>query len=198
MNATTFRVNGPYCSPNNLAFLVSRALPILLALAMLGIRHASSGEGLFRLRAAWRDSLRWLCLVAMVPLIWALYWTGSRGAEVAMPVVLCVFLVFEVRRWVALLAVAGAGALGIALFWPRILGFLGEAGHGLLSERLLLWKAALLIIRDHPSLWEKERANGGKEHRCASGGARGSGGFTTRLASRFQVEGGLPLYQSRN
>ena len=59
------------------------------------------------------------------------------------------FLVFEVRRWVALLAVAGAGALSVALFWSRILGFLGEAGHCLLSERLLLWKAALLIIRDH-------------------------------------------------
>ena len=86
VNATTFRVNGPYGSPNNLAFLVSRALPILLALGMLG---SSSGEGLFRLRAAWYDLLRWLSLVVMVPLIWALYGTDLRGAEVAMVVLLC-------------------------------------------------------------------------------------------------------------
>lgn len=148
VNATTFRVNGPYGSPNNLAFLLERALSILLALALLGVRRPSTA-GASSQPPAWRDPLRWICLVVMVPLVWALYWTGSRGAEAALLVVLFLFFLFEIRHWGAILAVAGVSGLGIALFWSRILGFLSGAGHGLLSERLLLWKAALLIIRDH-------------------------------------------------
>ncbi|HLV99367.1 MAG TPA: O-antigen ligase family protein [Ktedonobacterales bacterium] len=139
-NVTTFRVDGPYGSPNNLAFLVSRTLPILLALALLGWRRVPS---------AWRDPLRWCCLLALVPLAWALYWTGSRGAEAALLALLCIFFVYKVRRPLALLALAGAGVLALALFWSRLLQLLSAAGHGLISERLLLWTAALLIIRDH-------------------------------------------------
>jgi O-antigen ligase len=147
VDATTFRVNGPYGSPNNLAFLLDRALPILLALTFLGVRRPAADAS--QEPPAWRDPLRWICLGAMIPLVWALYWTGSRGAEVALLGVLFLYFIFEVRHWGAILAVAGAGVLCVALFWSRILQLFNEAGHGLLSERFLLWKAALLIIRDH-------------------------------------------------
>ena len=151
VNAATFRVNGPYGNPNNLAFLLDRALPILLALALLGIWRRPDAEASPH-QSSWRDPLRWMCLLAMIPLIWALYWTGSRGAEVALLVALFLFFAFEVRRWGAILAVGGTSLLGIALFWSRLLQILHATGHGLFSERLLLWKAALLIIRDHPLL----------------------------------------------
>ncbi len=145
-NATTFRVNGPYGSPNNLAFLVSRAIPILLALALLG----GGTAGVVARPPAWRDPLRWCCLLAIVPLAWALYWTGSRGAEVALVALLCAVIVYKVRhRWIAMLALAGAGVGILALFGARLLQLLSAAGHGLLSERLLLWASALLMIRDH-------------------------------------------------
>lgn len=148
VGATTFRVNGPYANPNNLAFLLDRALPILLALALLGVWRRPAADASPQ-RPSWRDPLRWICLVAMIPLVWALYWTGSRGADAALLVVLFLFFMFEVRRWGAILAVAGTCVLGVALFWSRILQLFNATGHGLLSERLLLWKAALLIIRDH-------------------------------------------------
>ncbi|HEU5198869.1 MAG TPA: O-antigen ligase family protein, partial [Ktedonobacterales bacterium] len=151
VNAATFRVNGPYGNPNNLAFLLDRALPILLALALLGVWRRPDAEASLQ-QSSWRDPLRWMCLLAMVPLIWALYWTGSRGAEVALLVVLFLFFVFEVRRWGAILAVGGTVLLGVTLFWSRLLQILHATGHGVFSERLLLWKAALLMIRDHPLL----------------------------------------------
>ena len=151
VDAATFRVNGPYGNPNNLAFLLDRVLPILLALALLGVWRRPDTEASPQ-QSAWRDPLRWICLVAMMPLIWALYWTGSRGAEVALLVVLFMFFMFEVRHRGAILALGGTGLLSIALFWPRILQLLHATGHGLFSERLLLWKAGLLIIRDHPLL----------------------------------------------
>jgi O-antigen ligase len=147
VDAHTFRINGPYGSPNNLAFLIDRTLPLLLALTFIGVFRRR--EHHTALRPAWRDPLRWLCLALMLPLLWALYWTGSRGAELALLVVCFLLVVFEVRSWVIPLILLGAGGVGVGLFWGRIVRTLNGAGHGILSERFLLWKAGLLIIRDH-------------------------------------------------
>jgi O-antigen ligase len=152
VDAATFRVNGPYGNPNNLAFLLDRVLPILLALALLGFCRRRPDAEASPQPPSWRDPLRWICLLAMLPLLWALYWSGSRGAEVALLVVLFLFFAFEVRRWGAILAVGGTVLLGVALFWSRLLQLLYATGHGVFSERLLLWNAAFLIIRDHPLL----------------------------------------------
>ncbi len=148
VDATTFRVNGPYGSPNNLAFLLDRTLPILLALALVGLVRRP-GDGARAFRIPWRDPLRWTCLVLMIPLFWALYWTGSRGAEVALAVVFSLLFIFEIRNWIVLMVVVGVGGAGAFLLRSRLLGFLDASGHGILSERLLLWKAGLLMIRDH-------------------------------------------------
>lgn len=148
VDATTFRVNGPYGSPNNLAFLLDRALPILLALACIGIMRRQYHHTGLPARL-WSDPLRWVCLVSMVPLCWALSWTGSRGAALALAAVFILFLFFEIRHWFVWASIAVAGAGAAALLPTRLIGALDMAGHGILSERLLLWKAGLLMIRDH-------------------------------------------------
>jgi O-antigen ligase len=148
INATTFRVDGPYNGPNNLAFLLDRTIPILLAMAFLEVLHRPA-DGSASQPPAWRDPLRWVCLVLLIPLVWALYWTDSRGAEVAVLVVALCFFILEVRRWVVALVIGGVGILGVGVFWHRIMAFLNEPSHAALSQRLYIWKAGLLIIRDH-------------------------------------------------
>ncbi len=148
VNATTFRIEGPYTDPNNLAFLFDRTIPILLAVAFLGVLRRPADDPASRL-PVWRDTLRWVCLALLVPLVWALYWTDSRGAEVAVLLVALCFLVFEVRRWVVAVVIVVIGILGGVLFRSRIIAFLNESSHAALSQRLYLWKAGLLIIRDH-------------------------------------------------
>ncbi|MDQ2902506.1 MAG: O-antigen ligase family protein [Chloroflexota bacterium] len=146
VSTTTFRVDGPYPGPNSLAFLFDRTLPILLALLLPGVFRRPTSRG-----SAWRDPLCWGYLVALVPLVWALYWTDSRGAEVALLAVFLLLLIFEARHRLVVLVAAGVGAIGMGLFWSRVIHLFNVPGHGLLSERLLLWKAGWLMIRD--SFW---------------------------------------------
>lgn len=148
VNATTVRVDGPYGSPNNLALFLERAVPILLALALLHILRQPALTGPVR-RAFWRDPLRWLCLLGSLPLLAAIYLTQSRGAEVAMLVVVLVFFIIEVRHWLAIGAVFAVGVAGGWLLRTRLVDFVEQGHAGTISERFLYWKAALLIIRDH-------------------------------------------------
>lgn len=148
VDAHTFRINGPYGSPNNLALLLDRTIPLLLALALVGLFRRPAADTSAQ-QPAWRDPLRWVCLLLLLPLFWALYWTGSRGAEVALAVVFFLLLVFELRNWIIALVLLVATGLAAWLLRSRIAGVLEASGHGILSERFLLWKAGLLIIRDH-------------------------------------------------
>ena len=148
LNSTRLRIAGPTPGPNNLAFLLDRTLPIFMALALLGIVHHPTSSPLPQ-RSVWRDPLRWLCLVLTMTLAWALYWTDSRGAEIALVVVAFLFFAYEVRSKLVIVVGAEASILGTALFWPRIIALLNAPGHGATSERLYIWKAALLMIRDH-------------------------------------------------
>jgi putative inorganic carbon (HCO3(-)) transporter len=142
------RVPGPYGSPNNLGFAIERALPLLLALAFIGLfrRHSADEPGR---PSPWRDPLRWACYLAAIPLFWALYWTRSRGAEAAVLVVIVLLFLFEARRLIAILPVLALGAVGGFLFRSRLLQLFNEGHQGTVSERFIYWKAALLIIRDH-------------------------------------------------
>jgi O-antigen ligase len=148
VNAVTLRVLGPYGSPNNLGFFLERAVPILLALALINIlRRPPVAEALRR--PFWRDPLRWLCLLVSIPLLVAVYLTQSRGSEVGLLAAFVFFFIIEVRQWLAILALLVIGAISGWLLWPRLMR-LSEQGHaGTVSERLLYWKAALLILRDH-------------------------------------------------
>ncbi|HLW01649.1 MAG TPA: O-antigen ligase family protein [Ktedonobacterales bacterium] len=142
------RVDSFTYSANNLAFLLNCAIPLLLALAFLGIWRRPTDSSLSP-KPVWREPLRWLCLALMVPMLVALYWTDSRGAEVSLLIVALGFLFFEARSRLLALAVGGVGILGAILFWPKILAMVDEPGHGNISTRLYIWKAALLMIRDH-------------------------------------------------
>ena len=149
---TALRISGPSLNPNGLGFLLDRSLPILLALTFVGLSRCRTADGASQ-RPAWRDPLRWICLILLIPFVWALYWTDSRGAEVGVLVALLFFLVIEVRSRFhsrrAILVMATAGILGIGLLSPLAIGFLNEQGHGNLSERYYIWKGGLLMIRDH-------------------------------------------------
>ncbi len=145
-NPAALRVIAFTYSPNNLAFLLDCAIPILLAVAFLGVRRPRTAGSAAR-PSVWRDPLRWLCLALLLPLLWALYWTDSHGAEAALLLVALGFFIFEVRRWLVVLVLAVVGLLGAALFWSRFIGFLNS--HGPVSERFYIWKAGVLIIRDH-------------------------------------------------
>ncbi len=145
VNPSELRVIAFTYSPNNLGFLLDCAIPILLALAFIGVRRRPADAA--TQPSPWRDPLRWASLVALLPLLWALYWTDSRGAEVGILAVILCFLFFEVHSRLALLALGGAGILGIGLLWPWVMDFLNK--HGSIFGRLYIWKTSLLIIRDH-------------------------------------------------
>jgi putative inorganic carbon (HCO3(-)) transporter len=148
LNATKLRIGGPTPGPNNFAFLLDRTIPIVLALTFVGaLRHPADGPAFSR--PAWREPLRWVCLALLVPLVWALYWTDSRGAELAVAVAAFFFLVLEIRSRAAVLAMSSVGLLGVVVFWQNIMGLVNEPGHGPAGQRLDIWKAALLMIRDH-------------------------------------------------
>ena len=146
----TFRPSGPYGSANNLGLLVDRVIPILLAVGLTHILHQSASAQTSQ-RPPWRDPLRWACVLALIPLIWALYWSRSRGAEVAVVAVVLFFFVVEVRQWIAIAVVFVVGVVGAVIFQTRLLNLLdtGHNGTVTLSERFTYWKAAALIIRDH-------------------------------------------------
>lgn len=149
VNATTLRVEGPYGSANNLGLFLERALPILFALSLTHIlRRFASADA--QQRPVWREPLRWACLLICAPLLLALYWTQSRGAELGVAVAALFLFVVEVRRWLAVAAVVVVGAVGGFLFRSRLLQLFEQGHAGTISERFLYWKAALLMIRDHP------------------------------------------------
>ncbi len=149
-DTTSFRPLGPYGSANNVGLLLDRIIPLALALGLTHVLRRSTASAPAE-RPFWRDPLRWVCALALIPLAWALYWSRSRGAEVALLAVVVFFFIVEVRRWLAIAAVLIVGGAGTALFWPRLLDFLnsGHNGTATVSERFVYWKAALLIIRDH-------------------------------------------------
>jgi putative inorganic carbon (HCO3(-)) transporter len=148
LNATKLRVSGPTPGPNNVAFQMDRTIPLLMALTFLGLLRRPVNSSASQ-PPAWRDPLRWVCLVLLIPSVWALYWTDSRGAEVAILVVVFFFIAYEIRSRLVILVIGGVGILSLALLWPKVIALLNEPGHGAASQRLYIWKAGLLMIRDH-------------------------------------------------
>jgi putative inorganic carbon (HCO3(-)) transporter len=146
----TYRPSGPYGSANNLALLLDRVIPIVLAIGLTHfLRRPATAEA--SPRPLWRDPLRWACVLALIPLAWALYWSRSRGAEVGIVAVVLFYFVVEVRQWIAIAAIFVVGAIGGFVFQSKLLKLLdtGHNGTATLTERFTYWKAGLLIIRDH-------------------------------------------------
>ncbi|MDW8351395.1 MAG: O-antigen ligase family protein [Anaerolineae bacterium] len=157
------RIKSVFGSPNNDALYLERALPILLAMAILGypawrMKHRE---------ALWQptlDSLRFVLYpIGILLVTLALLLTQSRGALLlGVPAAMITVLLLAGRRW---------RLLGIGLLAAAILGFavlLSGAAQPLLEGtrfagaldlqrgtgffRLNLWQSAVNMWRDHPLL----------------------------------------------
>ena len=142
------RIKSVFGSPNNDALFLARALPLLLAGAVLG-----TGHGVRRLAY----------LLIIVPVGAALLLTQSRGALLlGLPAMVITMALLAGRRWrwlgVALLVITVLGFLALfsglaqeALAGTRLAGALDlQRGTGFF--RLNLWQSALTMWRDHPWL----------------------------------------------
>jgi O-antigen ligase len=127
-----------YGSGNSLGAWLERALPLALALAV-------AARGLARFE-------RILALGCVLFLLPPLFWSESRGAQLGAAAACALVLVAAVGRVREALALVGLGAL-VAL-WQRdaVLRVLLFGHHGTGEARLLVWLAALHMIRDHPLL----------------------------------------------
>ena len=132
------RIRGVYGSPNNLALVLGRVLPVMLAMVLAG-------------PAGWR---RCAYALGAVPVALCLFLTFSRGAWLlGVPAAMLALALLAGRRArLVVLGILGVGALGTLPFLgtARLLSFFSGQGTALL--RLKLWEASWDMVRDHP-LW---------------------------------------------
>lgn len=132
------RIRGIYGSPNNLALVLGRLLPVMLAMVLAG-------------PAGWR---RRAYALGAVPVALCLFLTFSRGAWLlGVPAAMLVLALLAGRRAkLVALGILGAGVLGTLPFLgtARLVSFFSGQGTALL--RLKLWEASWDMVRDHP-LW---------------------------------------------
>jgi hypothetical protein len=143
-----WRVRGFYGSPNNLALVLDRAIPLALAVAFF-----ASASGAMRLR-------RWLYGLAAVVLAAACIATFSKGVLLlGLPVSATVVIVGGAwrarRRWPLVLLAAAAALSAIVLVWlfqtPRFADLLNfQSGTSFI--RVKLWQGAWQMALDHPWL----------------------------------------------
>jgi O-antigen ligase len=157
------RVRAFYGSPNNLALVLDRAIPLGLALAAFGAWHerlARSGEA-SRSEIGQREGGVWargLLASATGVMLMACVVTYSKGALLlGLPVGLAAVLLGGAwrsrRRWplwaLAGLAVAGGVGLLLLVRTPRFADLTNfDAGTGFF--RLKLWQSAWNMLLDHP------------------------------------------------
>lgn len=139
-----------YGSGNSAGAWLERALPLALAIALLG-------RGLARLE-------RWLAGMATLALLPALLWSDSRGAwlgaAAGMGLIALVWVWRALttnaaaRRRLALIALVGMAtlALGWALWGATLLRAVSAGHSDTGAVRLLLWQSALRMLHDHPLL----------------------------------------------
>jgi len=131
------RVGGIYGSPNHLALVLERIVPVGVAMAWMGL-------------SKWR---RWYYGAACVPVALCLFLTFSRGAwllglPAAMAFLgllrgkrsLVIVLILVLASLLALLPLVGTERFASTFEFTEGTGFL----------RLRLWTSALQMIRDHP------------------------------------------------
>jgi len=133
------RARAFFGSPNNLALMLERLLPLGLAMAWHGATR-------------WR---RWVFGLGALPMVLATVLTFSRGALLlAIPASL-LYLAWSTRsraaRLGALALVLGSVA-AVPLAGAERLSSLFDPSHGTTFLRLSLWQAAWDMVRDHPWL----------------------------------------------
>jgi O-antigen ligase len=141
------RALGVYGSPNNLALLLDRAAPILIAVVTMP-RMTPAGE---------RKSLERQILysLALIPILGALVLTFSRGA-LLLGLPAAILFIGIVRGGRALLAALGLLVLGgvalLPLFGTQRFRSMLDTSAGTGFFRLRLWQSAWNMLRDHPWL----------------------------------------------
>jgi O-antigen ligase len=141
------RALGVYGSPNNLALLLDRAAPILIAVVITP-----------RITPAWGlKSLdrRILYGLALIPILGALILTFSRGA-LLLGLPAAILFIGIVRRGRTLWAALGILILGgialLPLFGTQRFRSMLDTSAGTGFFRLRLWQSAWNMLRDHPWL----------------------------------------------
>ncbi|MCW5879427.1 MAG: O-antigen ligase family protein [Anaerolineae bacterium] len=134
------RLRGLYGSPNNLALVLGRVVPVALALLVWGSSRAR----------------RWAYAVALLPIIAALFLTFSTGAWlVGVPASLLFLGLMQGRRALAVvIGLVGVAVLALLPFarTERVGRLMRLDEAQTLEWRRLLWQSALDMIRDHPWL----------------------------------------------
>jgi O-antigen ligase len=133
------RARAFYGSPNNLALIMERALPLGLSMVMWG-------------RSRTR---RWLYGLGTIPVALVTLLTFSRASWLlGLPVVVLALLLLGGRRlrWIGMALLLAGGLLLIPLFRTERFASLLNPTQGTLFLRLRLWQAAWNMIRDHPWL----------------------------------------------
>jgi O-antigen ligase len=132
------RARSFFGSPNNLALYLERVLPVALA---LGFSH--------------NRTRRWLIWLGGLLIIVAIILTFSRGALfLGLPAIMLMLVWLRGGRWrwlAPIVIVIGIAALIPLLGTERFTSLL-DPTRGTTFIRLGLWKASLLMIRDHPIL----------------------------------------------
>jgi O-antigen ligase len=134
-----WRVRGPYGSPNNLALMLGRQLPLLIAVAAFS-------------RSRWRQIAYALILL---PAAAAFYFTYSRAGWLAgLPIPLLFLGLVRGGRaaWGAVGALVAGGLSAIPTLSSERFRSLLNPRQGTLFFRLRLWQSSLAMIRDHPLL----------------------------------------------
>jgi O-antigen ligase len=148
------RIAAFYGSPNNLALILDRAVPLAVALALFGLPFRAD-QAARRLR--W---MRGVLAAASVIILTAAVATFSKGAVLlGLPAGLAVVLLGGAwrtrRRWplLLLLALVVVGSVVLVLLFrtPRFADLFNFDG-GTSFFRLKLWRGALNMTLDHPLL----------------------------------------------
>lgn len=134
-----WRVKGPYGSPNNLALMLGRQIPLLISVAAFS-------------RARWR---RVAYALIGLPAAAAFYLTYSRAGWLAgLPVPLLFLGLMQGGRamWGAIGALLLGGLSSIPVLSTERFRSLLSPYQGTLFFRLRLWQSSLAMLRDHPLL----------------------------------------------
>mgnify|MGYP003776203079 CR=1 FL=1 len=152
------RIAALYGSPNNLALLLDRAVPLALALLLFGLLPSATGR--LPGDSRWTVIVRGILAAVVIITLAAAVATFSKGALLlGLPAGLFVVLAGgswrSGRRWplwiLAGLAVVGGAGLILLFRTPRFADLFNfESGTSFL--RLKLWRGALNMALDHPLL----------------------------------------------
>ncbi len=145
------RVHAIFGSANDVGLFFDYALPIGLALVIIGRRNVS---GFLQCWGA-----RLLVLAMLLPMLAVLYLSQSRGAWVAIGIASVTIGLLALRDW-KLRAIAGLALLAVcaivaALFFRQLLDFfvgghVSAEGISTVTKRLYLWESAQRMIRQYP------------------------------------------------